>query len=149
MVDHPRDAKFNAFEALAWDAFHAAAHDESCPARVQIPALGGLGWLCIDQMYPDSRPEMQRRVQSALASMATQSVQAAVEAQAESMRKTNCSRCGAWARSRGRPCEAPCWRRPDGTLSKRCRMHGGMSTGPKTPEGKAKALACLARGRQR
>lgn len=30
----------------------------------------------------------------------------------------------------------------------RCRMHGGASTGPKTPEGKSRALAALARGRE-
>lgn len=29
----------------------------------------------------------------------------------------------------------------------RCRMHGGASTGPKTREGKARALEALARGR--
>lgn len=57
-------------------------------------------------------------------------------------------KCGAWARSRGRPCEAPCFRREDGTVSRRCRMHGGASTGPKTPEGRARALANL-RGRKR
>lgn len=29
----------------------------------------------------------------------------------------------------------------------RCRMHGGLSTGPKTPEGKKRSLEALARGR--
>ena len=37
-------------------------------------------------------------------------------------------RCGARTR-RGSPCQAP-WM-PNG----RCRLHGGLSTGPKTPEG--------------
>jgi hypothetical protein len=44
--------------------------------------------------------------------------------------------CGAHARSTGRPCEAHVWVRPDGTLAKRCRNHGGPSTGPKTRGGK-------------
>jgi hypothetical protein len=40
-------------------------------------------------------------------------------------------RCGAKARSRGnQPCLAPAVRG-----SARCRMHGGLSTGPRTPEG--------------
>lgn len=57
--------------------------------------------------------------------------------------KATRGRCGAWARSRGRPCEAPCFRREDGTVSRRCRCHGGASTGPKTPEGRARALLNL------
>ena len=42
------------------------------------------------------------------------------------------ARCGAYARST----EAPC--RAKGLANGRCRNHGGLSTGPKTPEGKAK-----------
>lgn len=46
--------------------------------------------------------------------------------------------CGGRRRRDGKPCEA---------LSvpgkRRCKWHGGMSTGPRTPEGKAKALANL------
>lgn len=37
-------------------------------------------------------------------------------------------RCGAKTR-RGKPCQGP------GMKNGRCRMHGGPSTGPKTPEG--------------
>ncbi len=48
--------------------------------------------------------------------------------------------CGAYARSTGNPCQAK-------ALSNgRCRMHGGMSTGPKTPEGR-KAIAEATRKR--
>ncbi|WP_202948545.1 HGGxSTG domain-containing protein [Nitrolancea hollandica] len=47
-------------------------------------------------------------------------------------------RCGAKTR-RGTPCQAPAnW--PKGSpqpRNGRCRMHGGLSTGPKTQEGKA------------
>src|SRR5712671_810692 len=32
---------------------------------------------------------------------------------------------------------------------KRCRLHGGLSTGAKTPEGKARVLAALSEGRRR
>ena len=39
------------------------------------------------------------------------------------------------------PCKASGIRMKNGNI--RCRMHGGWSTGPKTPEGKAKALLNL------
>lgn len=45
--------------------------------------------------------------------------------------------CGAKTRT-----GAPCKRQPI-PGKKRCRNHGGLSTGPRTVEGKAKALACL------
>jgi hypothetical protein len=60
--------------------------------------------------------------------------------------KADRPRCGARCRSRGGlPCEAPAvWdhgaNRP---RNGRCRLHGGLSTGPKTPEGRAQALAAL------
>jgi hypothetical protein len=44
----------------------------------------------------------------------------------------NAPRCGARTRS-GTSCKAPAM--PNG----RCRMHGGPSTGPRTPEGKERA----------
>jgi len=40
------------------------------------------------------------------------------------------NRCGAFARSTGQPCRAK------GLANGRCKNHGGMSTGPKTPEGR-------------
>ena len=40
------------------------------------------------------------------------------------------SRCGAFARSTGNPCQAKA------LTNGRCKNHGGMSTGPKTPEGR-------------
>jgi len=46
-------------------------------------------------------------------------------------------RCGAVARSTGEPCKRKA------LANGRCRNHGGLSTGPKTTEGKAKALANL------
>ena len=42
-------------------------------------------------------------------------------------------RCEARSRRSGKPCNAPAM--PNG----RCRMHGGMSTGPRTPEGLARS----------
>ena len=45
--------------------------------------------------------------------------------------------CGAYARSTGKPCRAKA------LANGRCKNHGGMSTGPKTVEGKARALANL------
>ena len=40
-------------------------------------------------------------------------------------------RCGARAKSTRKPCRAPAM------ANGRCRLHGGKSTGPKTPEGLA------------
>lgn len=48
--------------------------------------------------------------------------------------------CGAKTR-KGTPCKALAL--PNG----RCRFHGGCSTGPKSPEGKARALANLRQNR--
>ena len=65
-----------------------------------------------------------------------------LEAEKASSRPINRSkrsrqRCGAFARSTGKPC------RMKALANGRCRLHGGLSTGPKTVEGKAKALANL------
>ena len=46
-------------------------------------------------------------------------------------------KCGAYARSTGKPCQAKA------LANGRCRLHGGMSTGPKTAEGKKAALMNL------
>ena len=44
-------------------------------------------------------------------------------------------RCGARARTRGnQPCRAPALKG-----KQRCRMHGGRSTGPRTPEGRERS----------
>lgn len=40
------------------------------------------------------------------------------------------NKCGAHARSTGLPCQAK------SMANGRCRNHGGLSTGPKTPEGR-------------
>jgi hypothetical protein len=48
------------------------------------------------------------------------------------------SYCGAWLRKQGRGCrQQP--ERPSG----RCRLHGSKSTGPRTPEGKARVSAAV------
>jgi len=44
-------------------------------------------------------------------------------------------RCGAQTRT-GQKCRAPAMRNPKTGQSTRCRMHGGASTGPQTPEGR-------------
>ena len=51
--------------------------------------------------------------------------------------------CGAMTR-KGTPCR--CKPIPG---KKRCKYHGGMSTGPRTPEGKARALSAMQEGRRR
>jgi hypothetical protein len=48
--------------------------------------------------------------------------------------------CGARCRTRGgAPCRARVCVRWDGSWARRCRMHGGESTGPTTPEGRARS----------
>src|SRR6516225_10979952 len=53
-------------------------------------------------------------------------------------------RCGAKLHGR-----LACCRRWPVKGKKRCRLHGGLSTGAKTPEGKAEVLAVLTEGRRR
>ena len=54
-------------------------------------------------------------------------------------------RCGAKRKRDGKPCEAPVVWDVDRNAPRngRCKIHGGMSSGPKTPEGRARALANL------
>ena len=54
--------------------------------------------------------------------------------------KVALARCGAYARTTGNPCQAKAM------TNGRCKNHGGMSTGPKTPEGR---LAITQATRQR
>ena len=49
-------------------------------------------------------------------------------------------KCGAYARSTGNPCKAKA------LTNGRCKNHGGMSTGPKTPKGR-QAIALATRKR--
>jgi hypothetical protein len=42
-----------------------------------------------------------------------------------------CAPCGAYARSTGKPCQAP-----GNGRGGRCKLHGGKSTGPRTKEGR-------------
>lgn len=52
--------------------------------------------------------------------------------------------CGAKRRRDGEPCQAKSI-----PGKRRCKWHGGHSTGPKTVEGKARSLANLRRGTSR
>jgi hypothetical protein len=65
-------------------------------------------------------------------------------------RRADRPRCGARCRD-GHACAAPVAARRDEhgavIVAARCRMHGGESTGPRTPEGRRRALDALARGR--
>jgi hypothetical protein len=59
-------------------------------------------------------------------------------------------RCGAKTRAGGH-CMAPAvWNaRVDGPRNGRCRLHGGLSTGPRTEEGLRRTLEALRAGRAR
>jgi hypothetical protein len=50
--------------------------------------------------------------------------------------KSERPRCGARCRD-GHACRAPVVVRSDGSFKKRCRLHGGLSTGPKSAAGRA------------
>ena len=53
-----------------------------------------------------------------------------VRARLEALRKANAApRCGARSKRTGKPCQGAAM--PNG----RCKLHGGKSTGPRTPEG--------------
>ena len=47
-----------------------------------------------------------------------------------------CKRCTAKAKSTGSQCSKPALR---SSRTQRCQLHGGRSTGPRTPEGKARS----------
>ena len=53
-------------------------------------------------------------------------------------------KCGAKTR-KGTPCRAPAvWnKKKNRPVNGRCRMHGGLSTGPRTMDGRRRALANL------
>ena len=52
--------------------------------------------------------------------------------------------CGAKTRAGGRCRATAVWdKETNSPINGRCRMHGGLSTGPKTEEGKKRALANL------
>lgn len=53
----------------------------------------------------------------------------------EAVPKLERATCGARTRS-GKPCCARVVTRPNGTLARRCRLHGGLSSGPKTQAGR-------------
>ena len=53
--------------------------------------------------------------------------------------------CGARTRA-GAPCKARAHLREDGSLSARCKLHGGASTGPRSKQGRA-AIAASNRAR--
>lgn len=55
--------------------------------------------------------------------------------------KRSRKKCGAHARSTGKPCQMKA------LANGRCRLHGGLSTGPKTAEGRVRALANLKQNR--
>ena len=64
--------------------------------------------------------------------------------------KSERPRCGAKTRVGGRCQAPPVWdRRGDVPRNGRCRLHGGLSTGPKTAEGMRRTLAALRAGRAR
>jgi len=52
--------------------------------------------------------------------------------------KAVCARCTAKSRQTGQQCDRPA---AQGSKTHKCDWHGALSTGPKTPEGKARSIA--------
>ena len=52
--------------------------------------------------------------------------------------KAVCARCTAKSRQTGQQCSRPA---VQGSRTHKCEWHGALSTGPKTPEGKARSIA--------
>ena len=52
--------------------------------------------------------------------------------------KVVCVRCSAKSRQTGQQCSRPA---VQGSRTHKCEWHGALSTGPKTPEGKARSIA--------
>lgn len=52
--------------------------------------------------------------------------------------KVACARCTAKSRQTGQQCSRPA---VQGSRTHKCEWHGALSTGPKTPEGKARSVA--------
>ena len=63
------------------------------------------------------------------------------------VKKIDRPRCGSRTR-KDTPCQAPAvWDKAnDKPRNGRCRLHGGLSTGPKTEEGRRRSLEALRRG---
>ena len=103
------------------------------------------------RVRPSWRARRQRRRDARVSNVIQHAIGwvAELRSQPEPPSKASRPRCGARCRTRGgAPCVARVCVRPDGYgLAKRCRLHGGLSTGPRTPEGKRRALEALARGR--
>ncbi len=57
----------------------------------------------------------------------------------EKPRRKDLPRCGARRKYDGKPCQAKA------LANGRCKYHGGLSTGPKTPEGRQRTLEGLRR----
>jgi len=100
---------------------------------------------------------MQRHADRAAASAANKAQHAAEHRRRDTQapRKPDLPRCGARCRSKGgAPCVAPVvvcvfvnergdiWR----VVRNRCRMHGGLSTGPRTAEGRQRCAEAGRRG---
>lgn len=75
--------------------------------------------------------------------MAAFLVEVAEAQERRSEREAAAQRCGAKTRA-GKACR--CCVEPG---KNRCRFHGGKSTGPRTPEGRARSMAALQAGHQR
>jgi hypothetical protein len=66
------------------------------------------------------------------------------------VRRRDRPRCGAMTRG-GTPCQAPCvWdREKDAPRNGKCKLHGGLSSGPTTKEGRQRAIEAMQQGHRR
>jgi hypothetical protein len=164
-------------EAAVRDAGGAASDPEGAPsARAGAPTLASSGSIDVPTMLRGDEADPARAGARTLASsgpaeiararaflkfleirrlrqehaVAREKLDAAQEKRDTWLpRKSARPRCGARCRS-GHPCRAPVCVRPGRReLATRCRLHGGLSTGPRTPEGRARSAAAAREGLQR
>lgn len=119
----------------------AATHSATLDAiLIEWAELTGLKWGQVEPpKSPGHRPELADT--NACARMSADEIGrqwAAMEARQAERNAKRRTPCGAKRHRDGKPCQA---------LSepgkRRCRFHGGRSTGPRSPEGKARALSNL------
>lgn len=92
---------------------------------------------------PWNGPARVRRAHHGVLSAVRRAHHGVLSAMLGPMTKPTRPRCGARCRSKGgAPCSAPVVK-VAGRLRARCRLHGGLSTGPRTPEGLERSRAAV------
>jgi hypothetical protein len=107
------------------------AGDIEAKRRARLCELGGHSWYCV--FAPVDRFSSYLDFSSPLTRAQMHHMKERFHRAPKSARAI----CGAKTRN-GSTCRARVVTRTDGTPARRCRMHGGLSTGPRTAKGRAR-----------